>query len=75
MHIIGLDENEDEFSLGVYPAEEEIDWYYMKNSWGRRAGDNGFMHMSEYYFNMKVLAITVHKDTLGDFEFILPAEN
>ncbi len=75
MHIVGLDENVDEFSLGVYPEEEEIDWYYMKNSWGRRAGDKGFMHMSEYYFNMKVLAITVHKDILEDFEYILPTEN
>jgi bleomycin hydrolase len=75
MHILGLDENEDEYGLGIIPEEEEIDWFYLKNSWGDRSGDSGFMHMSGYYFNLKVLAITVHKDTLSEkFEHIFPSK-
>jgi len=58
MHIIGFDEDDD--------------WFYLKNSWGEYACDNGYLHMPPHYFNLKVLAITVNKEVLQNFKYIFP---
>lgn len=62
MLMMGLDEDE----------QETYDWFYLKNSWGPNWIYDGFMNMSEYYFKLKVLAITVNKETLKNFEYIFP---
>lgn len=54
MQIIGLDEKTD----------NKFAWFFAKNSWGVNYGDNGFMHISEYYVKLKVISLMVHKDTV-----------
>ncbi|MEL6988295.1 MAG: C1 family peptidase, partial [Bacteroidota bacterium] len=40
------------------------EYYIIKNSWGEISDYKGFLHMSEAYFNMKTVAIMVHKDAI-----------
>jgi bleomycin hydrolase len=53
MHIVGAatDKNGDKY-------------YIIKNSWGKIGPFEGYLYMSEDYFKMKTVAITVHKDGL-----------
>ncbi len=75
MHILGLDKDRDDYSLGIIEDEEYMDWYYTKNSWGEDSCDKGFVHISEYYFKLKALAVTVNKNALGDYSYILPSND
>jgi bleomycin hydrolase len=59
--------------VGMYESEVEgEDWFYLKNSWGRQIGEDGYIHMSEEYFKMKTIAVMVHEDVFTDFEYLLP---
>jgi bleomycin hydrolase len=62
MHIIGMYDNETGYN----------DWFYLKNSWGKKVGDSGYIHLSEYYFIMKTISVMLHKDVFTDFEYLLP---
>jgi bleomycin hydrolase len=63
MHLTGLDEK----------TNEDFAWFYAKNSWGVTYGDEGFMHISEYYIKLKVLSLMVHKDVIdAKYSYILP---
>lgn len=37
-------------------------YYIIKNSWGNAGAHEGYLYMSEAYFKMKTVSITVHKD-------------
>jgi bleomycin hydrolase len=39
-------------------------YYIIKNSWGEISEYKGFLYMSQAYFNMKTIAITINKDVL-----------
>lgn len=39
-------------------------YYIIKNSWGDVGKYHGYLYMSETYFKMKVVAITVHKEAI-----------
>jgi bleomycin hydrolase len=59
--------------VGMYESEVEgEDWFYLKNSWGRQIGEDGYIHMSEDYFKIKTIAVMVHEDVFTDFEYLLP---
>lgn len=55
MHIVGKAEDEN----GKL-------FYIVKNSWGKAGEYEGIYYMSEPYFIMKTIAITIHKDALMD---------
>jgi bleomycin hydrolase len=39
-------------------------YYLIKNSWGEISDYKGFLHMSQPYFQLKTVAIMVHKDAI-----------
>lgn len=39
-------------------------YYIIKNSWGVQGAHDGYLYMSEAYFKMKTVSVTVHKDAL-----------
>ena len=40
-------------------------WYYVKNSWGKMSNSaGGFLYMREDYYNMRTVAMIVHKDAI-----------
>lgn len=53
MHITGI---LDEVHSGIY--------YTVKNSWGEKAGKNGYMYVSEAYMRANTISITLHKEAI-----------
>lgn len=53
MHLVGLAKDQN----GAL-------WFVMKNSWGTGNKGEGYQYVSEAYFKMKTIAITLHKDGL-----------
>jgi bleomycin hydrolase len=51
MHLVGRAKDE---NGSVY--------YKIKNSWGESGPYDGYLYMSESYFLMKTVGITLHKD-------------
>jgi len=49
---------------GISRAEDGTKFFITKNSWGTRAGIDGFMHMSENYVKMKTICIIVNKNAV-----------
>jgi bleomycin hydrolase len=37
-------------------------YYIIKNSWGNYSPYGGYLYMSEAYFKMKTISVTLHKD-------------
>ena len=48
--------------VGISLDKEGNKYYIVKNSWGDRGPDKGFLHMSVPYVKMKTISITLHKD-------------
>ncbi len=53
MHIVGK---------GV--DQKEKSYYKIKNSWGTKGVQKGYLYMSEAYFRMKTVGILLHKDAI-----------
>lgn len=49
---------------GISRAEDGTKFFITKNSWGTRAGMDGYMHMSENYVKMKTVCIIVNKKAI-----------
>lgn len=49
---------------GIAKEADGRTYYIIKNSWGEIGKYQGYLYMSEAYFNMKTMAITVHKDAV-----------
>ncbi|MBD3270607.1 aminopeptidase, partial [Candidatus Peregrinibacteria bacterium] len=48
--------------VGKAKDEKGNTFYKIKNSWGEEGVYRGFLYMSEAYFKMKTVSITLHKD-------------
>lgn len=51
---------------GIYTDAEGNAYYEVKNSWGDKAGFNGYLYMSDKYFQMKTVSIMVNKKAIPD---------
>lgn len=40
------------------------EYYIVKNSWGNKAGKQGYVYMSKAYFKLKAISVMMHKDGL-----------
>jgi len=50
--------------VGIAHSPDGRKFYITKNSWGTRAGINGFMYMSEDYVKMKTICIMINQKAL-----------
>jgi bleomycin hydrolase len=53
--------------VGIGKDENDQKWYYLKNSWGSWANNNGYLFMSESYFKLKTVVVMVNKSALPQF--------
>jgi len=51
--------------VGSGKDENDRKWYLLKNSWGSRANNNGYLYMSEEYFKLKTVVLMVNKAALS----------
>jgi bleomycin hydrolase len=51
---------------GIYTDPEGNAYYEVKNSWGNKVGFNGYLYMSDKYFQMKTVSIMVNKKAIPD---------
>lgn len=49
---------------GVAKDKKGTKYYLIKNSWGEVSDFKGYLHMSEAYFELKTVAVMVHKDAI-----------
>ncbi len=49
---------------GIVQIDDGRSFYLVKNSWGTKAGFDGYLLMSEAYFQMKTVSIYVNKNAL-----------
>lgn len=49
---------------GIAKDKDGTKYYQIKNSWGEISDFKGFLYMSEAYFQMKTVAVMVHKDAI-----------
>ena len=52
--------------VGIGKDENDRKWYYLKNSWGSWANNNGYLFMSEDYFILKTVVLMVNKAALPE---------
>ncbi len=49
---------------GIYTDEKGDAFYEVKNSWGNKPGFDGYLYMSDKYFQMKTISIMVNKKAI-----------
>ncbi len=49
---------------GIATDQKGIRYFITKNSWGDKAGINGYVYMSENYVKLKTLSIFIHKNQI-----------
>jgi bleomycin hydrolase len=50
--------------VGTAKDQKGTTYYIIKNSWGETGNHKGYLYMSEAYFKMKTVAITLHKNAV-----------
>ena len=48
--------------LGRAKDQNGTNYYIIKNSWGEMGPQNGFLYMSEAFFRMKTVSVTIHEE-------------
>lgn len=51
--------------VGKVKDQKGNEYYMVKNSWGTKAGIDGFVYMSKAYFKLKAISVLVHKDGIS----------
>ena len=51
--------------VGTARDQRGTKYYIIKNSWGAQGPYGGYLYMSESYFRLKTIALTVHQDVLN----------
>ena len=51
--------------VGFATDQEGASYYYVKNSWGKNPGFDGYLFASESYVLLNTIGLTVHKDALS----------
>jgi bleomycin hydrolase len=49
---------------GIAKDQKGTKYYLIKNSWGEISDYKGYLYMSEAYFDLKTVAVLVHKDAI-----------
>ena len=50
--------------VGLVKDQQGNRYFKVKNSWGTKQGNNGYVYMSIPYFKLKTISVLVHKDGL-----------
>jgi len=50
---------------GMLTDQNGTTYYKVKNSWGTKLANGGYVYMSEAYARMKIISIMVHKDAIS----------
>lgn len=53
MHIVGFGQD-----------KQGLNFFILKNTWGKNRGKNGFWYLSENYFRLRTVSVTVNKQAL-----------
>lgn len=51
--------------VGRVKDQKGNEYYVVKNSWGTKAGIDGFVYMSKSYFKLKAISVLLHKDGIN----------
>jgi bleomycin hydrolase len=51
---------------GIAKDQKGNKYYLIKNSWGEIGNFDGFLYMSEAYFQLKTISVMVHKDAIPE---------
>jgi bleomycin hydrolase len=50
--------------VGITYTRDGQKFYILKNTWGENRGINGMWYLSENYFKLRTISVTVHKDAI-----------
>lgn len=50
--------------LGKATDQNGTNYYIIKNSWGERGPHSGYLYMSEAFFRIKTVSVTIHQEAL-----------
>ncbi|MBE7628393.1 C1 family peptidase [Tenacibaculum piscium] len=50
--------------VGLVKDQKGNKYFKVKNSWGAKKGNNGYVYMSVPYFKLKTISVLVHKDAV-----------
>ena len=51
--------------VGLVKDQKGNTYFKVKNSWGTKQGNDGYVYMSVPYFKLKTISVLVHKDAVS----------